>query len=321
MTVLDSMTRLYRRTGADLPFGDPRPSHRAEMEGWFWRFTDVAARRVVVALCGVNQSPTGPWATVAVALHPGGVVRSAVVPVARADDDRFVVSAPGVLEADAERVHVTLDGVTVDASLGSVVGWPRRPLPGGGIASIVPFLNQYWHPHVLGAEVAGEVAVDGEAWPLDGATAYAEKNWGAGFPPYWWWGQAQGFEREDVCVAFSGGHLALGPLGVRISGIVVRLGDEVVRLAPPTAVVRADVDGDHWRVRGRDLRTEVVIDGDGDGAEPHVLPVPVPAERRNVFTDYEHLAGRLHLTVRRGGRTLFEGESRLAGLETGEAPT
>ena len=30
----------YRRTGADLPFGDSLPTHGAEMEGWFWRVTD-----------------------------------------------------------------------------------------------------------------------------------------------------------------------------------------------------------------------------------------------------------------------------------------
>ncbi|MGZ6909843.1 MAG: tocopherol cyclase family protein, partial [Acidimicrobiia bacterium] len=61
----------YRRTGADVPFGDPVPSHGAEMEGWFWRVTDPASGRVVVALCGVNRHPAGDWATVAVALHPG----------------------------------------------------------------------------------------------------------------------------------------------------------------------------------------------------------------------------------------------------------
>jgi tocopherol cyclase len=35
----------YRRTGADVPFGDPVPSHGAEMEGWFWRVTDPASGR------------------------------------------------------------------------------------------------------------------------------------------------------------------------------------------------------------------------------------------------------------------------------------
>ena len=37
--------------------------------------------------------------------------------------------------------------------------------------------------------------------------AYAEKNWGGGFPDRWWWGQAHDFG-DDVSVAF-----ACGPVG------------------------------------------------------------------------------------------------------------
>ena len=77
-----------------------------------------------------------------------------------------------------------------------------------------------------------------------------------------------------------------------------------------------------WELRGRGLRgTEVVIEGDGRGGiAPHVLPVPLPAERRNIDTDFEHLAGSLHLSVRRGGLIPFEGTSTLAGLEIGSRP-
>ncbi len=29
----------YRRTGADVPFGNPLAAHGVAMEGYFWRFT------------------------------------------------------------------------------------------------------------------------------------------------------------------------------------------------------------------------------------------------------------------------------------------
>jgi hypothetical protein len=48
---------------------------------------------------------------------------------------------------------------------------------------------------------------------------------------------------------------------------------------------------------------------------PHVLPVPLPAERRNIDTDFEHLAG--HLTLEVTGRLNYRGETDLAGLEIG----
>ena len=39
-----NLLRIYRRTGADLPFGDPRGHHGVPMEGYFWRLTDVRMR-------------------------------------------------------------------------------------------------------------------------------------------------------------------------------------------------------------------------------------------------------------------------------------
>ncbi|HEX2705178.1 MAG TPA: hypothetical protein VHM65_05420, partial [Candidatus Lustribacter sp.] len=70
----------------------------------------------------------------------------------------------------------------------------------------------------------------------------------------------------------------------------------------------------------RSWRHQVDLDGDGTGIEPYVLPVPLPAERRNVDTDFEHLAGRLRCVVRERGQVVFEGTSELAGLEVGSLP-
>ena len=137
-----------------------------------------------------------------------------------------------------------------------------------------------------------------DRWHLDQAKLYTERNWGAGFPERWWWGQAHDFGDDDVSVAFSGGLLALGPLRTDIAGVVVRLGQRVIRLTPPTAWVRSALGDGRWTLRARSLRYHVEIDGDGVHRQPHVLPVPLPGERRNVNTDYEHLAGRLRCVVK-----------------------
>lgn len=317
---LERVDRLYRRSGANLPLADPRPSHGAEMEGYFWRFTDADSGRVVVALCGVNRHPEGDWATVAIATHPNGVVRSVAAPAASASRERFHVLVDGVLEATEDGLHVDLGPeARVDVKMRDRFDWPLAT-GGGGAFSAVPYLGQYWHPHVLGGRASGDVVTGGEAWELSDANVYAEKNWGAGFPARWWWAQAQGFERPDVCVAFSGGVLTAGPLALTVGGAVVRVGDEVVRLTPPFALVRSSVSDGRWRVEARSLRHRVRITGDGTGGEPHVLPVPIPAERRNADTDFEHLAGHLEVEVIRGARTLFHGSSQLAALEVGYRP-
>ncbi len=314
--------RTFRRTGADLPFGDPVPSHGTEMEGWFWRATDAARERVVVALCGVNRHPDGDWATVAVALHPGGVVRSAALDKAEADRMHFAVAAGTTpdarFEASSDRLRVDLEDVHLDLTFADAFRWPRA-FGGGGVFSSVPFLNQYWHPYRLGGSASGTVAGGDGRWTLDGATLYCERNWGAGFPQRWWWGQAHDFDGADVSVAFSGGVLSLGPVARLVSGIVVRVDDRVIRLTPPTPV-RSEVSPGRWSLHGRSLRYRIDLEADGTHLEPHVLPVPLPAERRNVDTDFEHLAGRLHCVVRERGRVLFEGTSQLAGLEIGSLP-
>jgi tocopherol cyclase len=318
MAVFDRVDQVFRRTGATLPLGDPRPSHGAEMEGYFWRVTDTATGRVLVVLCGVNAHPDGDWATVAIAAEPGGFVRSAVLPGAHAASDSFSVTAgDGAFAATATEVHIDLgEEARFDLSLHRPVGWPHA-LGGGGVFSAVPFLGQYWHPHLLGGGATGSGRIGAETWELTDAEVYAEKNWGAGFPERWWWGQAQGFDRPDVCVAFSGGVLTAGPLSATVGGVVVRVGDQVVRLTPPLARVRSRTDGRRWEVRARGLGHRVHIVGTGTGP-PHVLPVPLPAERRNVDTDFEHLAGHLSLEIT--GRLTYRGESHLAGLEIGHRP-
>jgi len=313
-----SLLAAYRATGADPPFGDPRRAHGVPLEGYFWRLTDAAAGRVVVALCGAFHGPRGSWSLVALASHPGGFLRSAVGPAARPDPGGLAVRVGEVLQATEHGLRVDLGP---DARLGVRLDgrspWPRRSFGGLGPAHSMPGLGQYWHPHLLGARVSGDARLGADEVSLHGATAYAEKNWGAGFPSRWWWGQAHGFDHADVCLAFAGGAVTVGPARVHATSAVVRVGAEVIRVVPPLGLLRTTVDDSTWRLRGRTGRHTVEIDGHGNGTAPHVLPVPLPAERRTVDTAHQHLAGVVHLRVRRRGRVVFDGDSQLAGLERG----
>ena len=307
----------YRRTGADLPFGDPTRAHGVGMEGYYWRFTDVAAGRVVIVLCGVCAAADGDWALVALAAHPEGVVRHAVVERATASADHFAVRAGATLQATRERLQVDLGtGARLDASLGRRPSWPHRMLGGLGPAQVVPGLGQYWHPHLLGSAVGGSAQLGDKRVSLDAASAYAEKNWGSSFAEHWWWGHAQGFADPAVCVAFAGGRVAL-PVGtVAPTAVVVAIGGRVLRLAPPLARTIAWVGDDAWHVRAKAGRLTVRIEAvAGEDPSPTLLPVPVVDERRVVLRSRQLLAGRLELDVRRGRRLLFAGVSELAGLE------
>lgn len=312
----------YHATGATLPWRDPRGAHGIEMEGYYWRLTEPRSGEVIVALCGVSRAPDGHWALVALAAVSGGFLRQAMSGSAAAALSDLGVSAGTVLEATEDHVtaHVAADA-RLSLRLHDPTPWPHRAFGGLGPAQAIPGLGQYWHPHLLGARVEGHAVLGERTIDLDGATAYAEKNCGAGFPRRWWWGQAQGFDDPGVCVAFAGGVLERGPLKLPATSVVVHLGDgETLRLVPPLAITAADTRDGAWRVRARSASHRITIEGDPNGTEPHLLPVPIPAERRVVNRARQYLAGRMRVEVRTGRRVRYRGESLLAGLEVGEEP-
>jgi hypothetical protein len=313
----------YRALGADPPFGDPRRDHGVAMEGYFWRFSDPRSGRVLVALCGLCRDGGPPWATVALAAHPGALLWQADLRRGGADPDALGVWArgeEGSLRGDSTGLEVDLGpGARLSVSLGE-----RRPakhpmLGGSGAAHLIPGLGQYWHPHLLGAAVRGQAEIAGEHVDLAGFQAYAEKNWGrGGFPERWWWGQAQGFSREEVCVAFAGGEVTLGPVRTEATALMVAIGEERIRLGNPLlAPAQAVVGGGSWRVRARGPVWSVEIDAGGDPGDAHILPVPDLAARRSSPRAHQHLAARLRLLLRRRGRVIYAGETEYAGLETG----
>ena len=322
------MLARYRRTGADLPFMDPRAYHGVAMEGYFWRITHVPSGTVLVVLAGVNRDGAGDtWGTVGLAAHPGGFSRSVAVDEASgAGHGVGVWAGEGghtALRASDRALTVELGpDARLDVRFTDAVGWPAGGAFGGiGAAQTIPGLSQYWHPHMLGGRVTGSARVGDRDIDLDGATVYAEKNWGrGGFPPAWWWGQAQGFERDDVCVAFAGGRAGLGRMQVLSTALVVRVGDEVVRAVRPLHPMRVEVSARVWRLVARTPRYEIALEGRANGTPPHALPIPLAAQRRNLEgAAAQYLASEVRVVVRRGRRVVFRGASALAGLERGSS--
>lgn len=311
----------YRRTGADLPYGDPRRAHGVAMEGYFWRVTDRDRGRSLIALIGVNRGPRGPWATLGLAAWPDPALTVTATAQGYADPARLGARAGSAFVADERRVEVDLGpGARLSIEVDEPLPWPRARFGGSSGFHSVPALNQYWHPWLLGGRVRGSAEVGDQTWELDGAQVYGEKNWGkGGFPDSWWWGQAQGFEDRGACVAFAGGQVSAGPLRTEVTALVVRLPDgRVLRLGNPgTSPVRAHVLDESWTLRGRSRQWQVDVEGSAPLADAHVLPVPLPSLGRNTAGAIEHLGGALSVVVRSGGRVVWRGESSLAGLEHG----
>jgi hypothetical protein len=316
-----------RAAGLTLPFADPRRHHGALMEGWFWRFTWPDGRAAAV-LCGVCPDWALPGLAVLAPGDPERFWRSEIVDAPRAAG--LGVRVGSRFAAEPERLRLDLGpDCRVEAELCDPVRWPRRAWGGLGPAGWLPGLGQYWHPHVLRAGVTGTLVAGDRRWELDGATAYAEKNWGHGFPARWWWGEAHEFDGDPVTVAFAGGSV-LGGRAARLPGaarleataLVVAIDGRLVRLGEPLlGPVHAATAPGEWRLRGRTLRHRVEVEAEADPAAAHLLDVPAPKERRTERWSHHHVGGgRLHVRVTRRGRTVYAGESRSAGLEQGRAP-
>jgi hypothetical protein len=99
--------------------------------------------------------------------------------------------------------------------------------------------------------------------------------------------------------------------------VVVLAAGDLVRLGPPLASMAAAASDGAWRIRGRSALHSVLIEGEADGTATASMPVPLPLERALEPRSRQVLAGRLAVTLRRGRRVLYRGESALAGLEHG----
>ena len=157
----------YRRTGADLPGGDPLRAHGVAMEGYFWRFSDAATGRAVIALVGVNRDARGEsWALVGLGAWPGRSLGLAVAPTGWASPSGLQVRADDegrrIFRGDERRVEVDLGAqgrLAVEVS--DPLLWSAAPgrslLGGSSIFQAVPALNQYWHPWLLSGRASGRV--------------------------------------------------------------------------------------------------------------------------------------------------------------------
>lgn len=269
-------------------------------EGYYWRFAGPDWSVAVIA--GVCRDARGTWAMVTLAAEPGGVEHTAIADSAWIDPDGLGVNAPPYLRADAGSLRVDL-GPGLQARFDARRDWPRRPWGPLGPAHSLPWLGQYWAPHLLGARVSGQF---GER-SLAGAQVYAEKNWGAAFADHWWWGQAS---FEDAGVAFAGGRVH----GVAPTAVAAWTADELITLAPPLARTVARVGGGEWQIRASSARWRIELEGEAT-EPPLLLAVPLPAERRLEVRSRHHLRGRVRVRIHRGRRLWLGADSDTAGLE------
>jgi tocopherol cyclase len=192
-----------------------------------------------------------------------------------------------------------------------------------GVLSYLSVFEPGWQILMAHGLAEGWIEWKGERHAFADAPAYAEKNWGGAFPDKWFWVQANGFAEDPDAALIAGGGLR-GVLWWKEAVAMVGLyaGGRFWQFLPEQAAVRWSVlPWGRWQIEAESDRHR--IDLLGKAAPEAGIELLAPTVQGPRFVCRDTLAGEVSVRLERRWaprRVLFEGTTRLGGLETGGGP-
>jgi tocopherol cyclase len=311
---------LYETLHPEIYHGhDRRPPY---FEGWYYRLINAAEDQRYAIIPGVFLGADGH---AFIQILEGHTRRTAyhTFPLEQfqADRQRFEVRV-GESIFTRQSLSLALDR---PGPLGQIRGelrlqggqpWPVRWFAPGimGWYAWMPWMECYHSVLSFDHSISGALEVEGQGHIFDGGRGYIEKDWGKSFPAGYIWFQSNHFDAPRVCLTAS---IAMIPwLGSAFRGFIIGLwlNGRLYRFATYTgarterlALQDERVD---WVVSDRRLRLEMQALQAGGGL------IYGPTQHNMGRRVDETLDAYLHVRLsERGGRVLFEGHGRHAGLE------
>ncbi|KAF8055647.1 VTE1 [Scenedesmus sp. PABB004] len=218
------------------------------------------------------------------------------------------------------------------AQRGAGAGGSQRAT--AGWLSMLSVFEPHWQVLMAEGSASGWLQWGAQRYEFSGAPAYAEKNWGGGFPSRWIWVQCNTFDVPGLSVTAVGARrqLLLGLQGAEedVGMLGIHLPDgEFVELVPWAGEVEWSADPwGRWWLRGRGRRHEAVLEAScapGAGAvlraptadaglSPHCKDTFFGTARLRVWA----LDGGGRLPA--GAAPLVDATSTTAALEVGGGP-
>jgi hypothetical protein len=293
-------------------------------EGWYFKFIDQTEARRYAVIPGIflSDEPDKHHAFVQVLDGQTGASAYFTYP-----PEQFVAAADA-FDVRVGPNHFRADGITLDLGgpelalrgdlrFDGLTPWPVTLASPGimGWYGWLPFMECYHGVVSLDHSVRGTLTLDGAALDFTGGRGYIEKDWGQSFPSAWVWTQTNHFERFGTSLTAS---IAVIPsLGRTFPGFIVGLwhGGQLYRFATYTgaqveklAVTERDVE---WIMRGGGHRLELRAARSGGG----LLRGPSRVEMHKRVMETLSSTVEVRLSTLSGGRELFRGTGRHAGLE------
>lgn len=234
-------------------------------------------------------------------------------------------AAPGALPSTVKACSWAF---SVTPTLGwGAEGGPQRATAGWMAA--LPVFEPHWQVLMARGEATGWLEWGGERVAFERAPAYAEKNWGAGFPSRWWWVQCDAFDGEDdaamTAVGATRGLAGVPGLAETVGMVGLHWRGRFFELAPWTGTMEWAVDAwGGWAATARDGEVEAELVAACAGAG---TPLRAPTAGRGLAVACrDSFAGSLTVTLRAlrpdgsRGEVLAVLTSSRAAVETGGGP-
>ena len=312
------LLRAYRASGRRPPVRAARARARRPLRGLLLAHRAPGARRWSWSR---SAADCDGWGMATLAAHPGGFARTAVEPARRSPTrTRSASRSAARCAATRSGVHVDLGpDARLDVALDDVVRWPRRALGALGAAHARARASRSTGSRSCSARRVRGRARSAASGSTSTARSPTRRRTGRAPSPTTGGGATpRRSASRDVMAAFAGGRVRLAGAPVAPTAVVVRLGGELLALAPPLARTRVAAGAAGWRLRTRGAGG--VARGDRGRAGRGAARARRARAGRAAHASRARTStsrGGSTLTVRRGGRLRYRGESALAGLEHG----
>lgn len=295
-------------------------------EGWYFKFVDAAGQNVQAVIPGVFLGRNGRDSHAFIQTLDGRTGRSFYhrfpLEAFRASERAFDLRVgpnrfwDAGLSLDLDLPEQRLRG---ELRFEDPIPWPVTLFSPGvmGWYAFVPFMECYHGVLGLDHAVQGALDVDERRADYSGGRGYIEKDWGQAFPQAWVWMQTNHFEQPGVSLSASVARIPW--LGTAFRGFIVGLW-HAGRLYRFATYNRSRVDDlritdthVHWRLSNADHTLEI----EAERSEGGLLHAPMRTAMLARVLESLTATVRVRLAERGGGREVFAGVGRHAGLEVG----
>jgi tocopherol cyclase len=293
---------------------------RRYFEGWYFKVVSPDERHALAFIPGISMGASGERHAF-VQVMDGVACQAAYhrfeASSFRPSARRFEVFV-GENYFSAEKICLALPGISGEIRFKNTVPWPKMLGAPGimGWYSFVPFMECKHGVVSLHHGLEGELSL-GETAPrairFEQGKGYIEKDWGRSFPRAYVWMQSNHFDRsERASLMASVAHIPW--LGSYFVGFICGfwLEGRLFKFATYTGARQfLKIEGEQVHLIFKGPKTELRIRA--AQAPGTALVSPLSGEMRGKIQ--ESLQAALQVELLEGGRRIFEGTGRNAGLE------